>query len=72
MERFWCDIAAYVINLCVDHFTYSVGHWRAGPYTKRNMMTEAGHIGHTFAKYCRLKLAENVMKYWLYFVARVG
>ena len=35
--------------------------------------TEVDHIGHNFVpKYCRLKLAGSIMKYWLYFIARVG
>ena len=72
MERFWRNIATYVINLCVDRFTYwlirlgtgGLGHTRA--YTKRSMLTEVDHIGHKFAKYCHLKLAGSVMKYWLF------
>ena len=67
-----------MINLCVDRVCYFhllvnlVGRWRAGVYTKGNMLTEVDHIGHKLAKYCRLKLAGSVMIYWLYFMARVG
>ena len=73
MERFWRNIATYVINLCVDRVLFSfigksgwaLEHWT---YTKRNMLTEVDHIGHKFVKYYCLKLAGSVMKYWLYFV----
>ena len=87
MEKVWRHIATYVINLCVGHVVLSSvnpvqsGRWRAGAYTKRNMLTKVdhiGHIGHKFAKYCHQKLAGSViiiiiaMKYWLSFMARVG
>ena len=59
--------------MCCSHLSGNpVGHWRAGAYTKKNMLTEVDHIDHKFTKYCHLKLAGSVMKYWLYFVACVG
>ena len=44
-----------------------VGRWRAGSYTKRNMLIEVDHIGHNI---CEVLLSEasrkRIMKYWLY------
>ena len=65
----------YMINLRVYCFTYWLiwlGTGGLGAYIKRNILTEVDHIGHKFTKYCCLKLAGSIMKYWLYFVARVG
>ena len=81
METFWYSIA-YMINLCIDRVLFSLGEfilvnavecWRA--YTKGicNLHdefeeTEVDHIDHNFApKYCHLKLAGSIMKYWLQF-----
>ena len=79
MEKFWCNIPIYVINLCVDRVLFSliefisvnaVGRWRA--YTKGTFNlydefeeTEVDHVDHNFAsKYYRLKLA-GVFKSWV-------
>ena len=62
-----------MLILCCFYLSVNpVGRWKAGAYTKRNMLTEVDHIGHKFVKYCRMKLAGSVMKHRLYFVARVG
>ena len=51
------------------------GHTQKGICNLHNKFkeTEVDHIGHNFVpKYCRLKLASSIMKYWLYFIAHVG
>ena len=72
-----CNICDQLVCWSCVVFTYllirlGAGGLRTGAYTKRNMLTEVDHIGHKFVKYCRLKLAGRVMKYWLYFMAHVG
>ena len=69
MERFWCNIATYVINLYVDCVLFSLIGWvlEGWGIHKKNMLTEVDHTGHKFVKYCRLKLARSVMKYCLLF-----
>ena len=70
LQHMW---STCVLIVCSFHLSVNpVGCWRAGAYTKRNMLTEVDHIGHKLAKYCLLKLAGSVMKYWLYFMACVG
>ena len=74
----WKDFGA-TLHICDQLVCWSfrllvnpVGRRRAGAYTKRNMLTDVDHIGHKLAKYCHLKLAGSVMKYWFYFMASVG
>ena len=70
LQNMW---STCVLIVCGFYLSVNpVGCWRAVAYTKRNMLTEVDHTGHKFAKYCRLKLAGSIMKYLLYFVARVG
>ena len=71
----WEDFGAtlqHMWSICVLIISFIGWARRAGVYTKRNMLTEVNHIGHKFAKYCCLKLAGSIMKYWLCFVAHVG
>ena len=67
--------------ICVSFIEFisvnAVERWRAYKKATCNLHdefkeTEVDHVGHNFAsKYCRLKLAGSVMKYWFYFMAHV-
>ena len=57
--------------MCCFHLLVNpvAGCWKAGAYTKRNMLTEVDNKGHKFAKYCRLKLAGSIMKINISFIS---
>ena len=76
MALLWCNVAIYVIKLCVDRVLFSLpnlsfGHQLEGKL-KRHMQ-HAGWRSHNFAsKCCHLKPADSIKKCRLYFMAHVG
>ena len=46
LQHMW--LTCVLIVCCFHLLVNPAGHWRAGAYTKRNMLTEIDHIGHKF------------------------